>query len=93
MIAGHCPCGFMELADENMTDHLLLAFAPEDGIGADGRVHDEGEALTCLCGLLAASEDLDRHFLNAFTPGDAIGRDGHGHEAIASSRHGERGGR
>ena len=36
-----CSCGFTETAGETITDHLLEAFVPEDGLGSDGLVHEE----------------------------------------------------
>ena len=78
----HCACGFKELDDETITDHLQQVFTPGDARGHDGLVHVEGDPLTCLCGLAAITpEELDAHFLAVFTPGDAIGRDGERHEA------------
>jgi hypothetical protein len=83
MTAAKCSCGFTELADETVTDHLLLAFEPDDRTGTDGQVHEEGEPLTCACGFAASTpDDLDSHLLKAFTPPDAIGGDGNKHEAI-----------
>jgi serine/threonine-protein kinase RsbW len=83
MTAAKCLCGFTELADESVTDHLLLVFEPEDRKGTDGLVHEEGEPLACVCGFAASTpDDLDEHLLKAFTPDDAIGRDGTRHEAI-----------
>ena len=83
MTTARCSCGFTELADETVTDHLLLAFEPGDRAGADGLVHEEGEPLGCVCGFAASTpDDLDEHFLKAFIPDDAIGRDGTRHEAI-----------
>ena len=78
-----CTCGFTELADENLTDHLLHVFTPEDSRGDGGLVHDEAATLACRCGYAArTATDLDGHFLEAFTPADGIGRDGQNHEAI-----------
>jgi hypothetical protein len=83
VIAGLCSCGFTELADESMTDHLLQVFTPDDAIGRDGQRHEEGESLACFCGFTAATtEELDDHFLAAFTPADAIARDGKQHKPI-----------
>jgi hypothetical protein len=80
MIALHCACGFTELADETLTDHLLLAFDPADGVGGDGRVHEERGLRTCSCGLTASTAgELDEHLLAVFTPAGAIGRDGQRH--------------
>ena len=81
MMAASCSCGFTELADENLTDHLLQVFEPDEHQGNGAVVHQEGDRLTCLCGLPATTpEELDAHFLQVFTPADAIGRDGHKHE-------------
>jgi serine/threonine-protein kinase RsbW len=83
MTTARCTCGFTELADETMTDHLLAAFEPDDCMGTDGLVHEEGEPLACACGFAASTpDDLDEHFLKSFTPAGAIGRDGHRHEAV-----------
>jgi hypothetical protein len=75
--ATRCLCGFTEVADETLTDHLLFVFTPADSRGPDGVVHDEGTVRTCLCGFYG---QLDVHFLTAFTPTDAIGSDGHKHQ-------------
>jgi hypothetical protein len=83
MIAMQCSCGFTELADEEIADHLLLVFEPADGKGSDGLPHEEGERLTCRCGFTATTtEDLDTHLMKLFTPPDAIGQDGNRHEAV-----------
>jgi hypothetical protein len=64
-----------------MTDHLLGAFIPEDGIAGDGVLHEEGRSPhACLCGLAtASSEQLDQHYLAVFTPEDRTGLDGKVH--------------
>jgi hypothetical protein len=81
MTAARCACGFTELADEELTDHLLNAFEPDDHIGHDGRAHEERAPLTCACGLTATTpDDLDAHILQAFTPDDAKDRHGQRHE-------------
>jgi hypothetical protein len=83
VIAAQCACGFTELADEGIIDHLELLFEPDDLRGNDGQVHGETSNLTCSCGLAAVTtEELDRHFLGVFTPTDAVGRDGKRHEAV-----------
>jgi hypothetical protein len=81
MTVSRCSCGFTELDDETMTDHLLGAFIPEDGIAGDGVLHEEGRSPhACLCGLAAAtSEQLDQHYLAVFTPEDRTGLDGKVH--------------
>jgi anti-sigma regulatory factor (Ser/Thr protein kinase) len=81
LIAARCSCGFMELADEEVIDHLELVFEADDLTGNDGQAHEESNPLTCACGLSAITpEELDEHFLKVFTPYDAIGRDGRRHE-------------
>jgi hypothetical protein len=81
--AVRCLCGFTELADEGITDHLELVFEPGDLTGNDGRVHEETGRLACSCGLAAiTSEELDDHFLAVFTPADAVGLDGRPHRAV-----------
>jgi hypothetical protein len=81
MIAVQCACGFTELDDETLIDHLHLAFEPADHTGSDGLVHEEAGRLSCTCGFAAITGDaFDRHLLAAFTPADAIGQDGNKHE-------------
>jgi hypothetical protein len=83
MTAGQCSCGFTELPDEEMTDHLHQVFEPEDSKGNDGLIHQERGTLTCSCGLAATTTgEIDQHFLKVFAPDDAIGRDGKRHEAV-----------
>ncbi len=80
MIAAQCACGFAELDDETLIDHLQLAFEPADHTGNDGMVHEEAGRLSCLCGFTAITgDDLDQHLLSVFTPANAIGQDGHKH--------------
>ena len=87
MTAARCTCGFTELADEELNDHLLSVFEPEDRMGNDGLAHEERERLTCACGFTASMpEDLDAHFMKVFAPDDAIGSDGHRHEPVATAR-------
>jgi hypothetical protein len=84
--AVQCACGFAELADEEITDHLELVFEPDDLRGNDGRVHEETTSLTCSCGLAATTtEGLDAHFLAVFKPADAVGSDGKRHEALGAA--------
>jgi hypothetical protein len=84
MLAARCTCGFTELADEELTDHLLQVFENDDPLGNDGQEHEEHQRLTCACGLTAATpEDLDMHFLKVFAADDAIGNDGQRHELVA----------
>lgn len=76
-----CTCGFAELADEGIADHLQRVFEPADSKGNDGQVHQETTSLTCACGLAATTPgELDTHFLAVFTPDDHIGIDGNKHE-------------
>jgi hypothetical protein len=85
MTATGCSCGFTDLADESLTDHLERVFTPEDAIGQDGRVHEEGDNLTCSCGAATAtSAQMDQHFLAAFTPSSRTGSDGQRHEPISA---------
>jgi hypothetical protein len=85
MADNQCRCGFSELADETLTDHLLRVFTPDDMRGNDGQVHEEGAALACLCGFAASTADeLDEHFGIVFTPDDAIGSDGRKHGPAGS---------
>jgi hypothetical protein len=82
MIVAACSCGFRELDDEGLIDHLQLMFEPVSHEGHDGQVHEEKASLTCSCGLAAVTiNELDQHFLKVFTPDDATGRDGQRHEA------------
>jgi hypothetical protein len=81
MTSIQCSCGFMELDDEGIIDHLHRVFTPDDGIGNDGQVHEEQGRQTCACGLVASTpEELDTHFLKVFMPADLVGRDGKKHE-------------
>jgi len=87
MIAAQCGCGFTELADEEIIDHLHLAFEQGDLKGNDGLTHEERDRLTCACGFSAiTSEEMNTHLLKVFTPGDAIGRDGRRHEPVEDAR-------
>jgi hypothetical protein len=80
MTATKCSCGFEELPDERLIDHLLEVFEPADAIGNDGEVHQETSRLRCSCGAVSTTgESLDEHLLQVFTPGDAVGRDGRRH--------------
>ena len=86
MIATHCICGFAELDDETVADHLHQVFTPDDMRGKDGRVHEEGMSLACSCGFMAiTAEELDDHFIEAFRPEDGIGRDGRKHGRAETS--------
>jgi hypothetical protein len=87
MTATRCTCGFTELDDEEITDHLHLVFDPDDHRGNDGLIHEEGNPLTCLCGFDAISpEELDAHFLKVFISDDTVGRDGLRHEPAEGAR-------
>jgi hypothetical protein len=86
MIVVQCSCGFRELEDEEITDHLHRVFESADLVGNDGQAHEERTSLTCACGFAAiTAEELDDHLLKAFMPDDAIGRDGRKHEAIGGA--------
>jgi len=75
-----CACGFTELGDETLADHLHVVFTPDDMRGKDGLVHEERKRLACSCGLAARTPDeLDGHFRDVFTPDDGVGRDGRKH--------------
>jgi len=87
MNAATCLCGFTELDDETLTDHLLLVFTPDDMRGSDGQVHEEGLALACFCGFAASSANsLDEHFRAVYTPDNAIGKDGNKHGPVNARR-------
>lgn len=87
MTATKCSCGFAELPDERLIDHLLEVFEPGDSIGSDGEVHGESSLLRCCCGTVSTTtETLDEHLLKIFTPDDAIGRDGQKHVARGPER-------
>lgn len=88
MVGAMCSCGFTEVADEAMTDHLLAAFTPGDSRGRDGNVHEEWRApLSCSCGVATTTPArLDTHFLAMFTPDNAIGRDGKQHVPSSAGR-------
>ncbi len=84
MLARRCACGFEELKDEQVIDHLLAVFEPPDSTGADGLVHLEMALKACSCGLsFTSGGEMDRHFLAVFTPADSAGSDGRQHEALA----------
>jgi hypothetical protein len=86
MVPALCSCGFEELPDEGLTDHLHNVFDPDDPMGNDGLVHEERERMVCACGLSAVTpEQLDAHLLDVFTPGDAVGRDGRRHVAMGDA--------
>lgn len=83
MTATRCTCGFTELADEELMDHLLWVLEPDDQMGNDGLVHEERERLACACGVAAVTaEELDAHFITVFTAADATSRDGQRHEPL-----------
>jgi hypothetical protein len=79
-----CRCGFMELADETIADHLAVAFTPDNCVGNDGKVHEELSGRACACGFATGSAgDLEAHLMASFTPDDGTGLDGKRHEARA----------
>jgi hypothetical protein len=83
MTAAPCLCGFTELADETLTDHLERVFAPPGMQGTDGLAHEETDALACVCGATADTPAaLDAHFLAVFTPDDGTGNDGTKHGPV-----------
>ena len=80
MPIARCLCGFAELDDETIADHLSVVFTPDDSVGNDGKVHDELSGHACACGFSGSSADaLEGHLMAAFTPGDGIGLDGRKH--------------
>ncbi|HTU75508.1 MAG TPA: hypothetical protein VMG38_18500 [Trebonia sp.] len=80
MPAARCPCGFTELSDETIADHLAVVFTPDGSVGIDGKPHEELSGHACACGFSASSaEALEGHLMAAFTPGDGIGLDGRKH--------------
>jgi len=77
-----CLCGFKELRDETLADHLAVVFTADDSVGIDGKLHEELSGRACACGFSGSSaEALEGHLMAAFTPGDGIGLDGKRHEA------------
>lgn len=75
-----CLCGFTELEDESLADHLHVVFIADDTLGSDGLTHEETSTRRCSCGFNANGPgNLDAHFLKAFMPESAIGRDGNRH--------------
>ena len=82
--ATRCACGFERLQDEEVSDHLLAAFVPDDSLGPDGQLHEERELRACSCGFSAASgKELDDHFLTVFMPDDCLDPDGIRHSPIS----------
>jgi hypothetical protein len=83
MPGAQCLCGFTELDDETIADHLAVAFTPDDSVGNDGMVHEELSGRACACGFASGSaDDLEGHLLASFASGDGIGLDGKRHEAL-----------
>jgi hypothetical protein len=86
VLATRCACGFEELADEQLIDHLLSVFEPEGAIGTDGDINLELTSLACSCGLSFPSvEQFDAHFLARFTPASSVGRDGQRHQPVPNA--------
>ncbi|HUN31958.1 MAG TPA: hypothetical protein VMU95_08040 [Trebonia sp.] len=80
MIATQCACGFTELDDEEILDHLAVVFTPDNCVGNDGQVHEELSGRACACGFDGVtSEGLEAHFVQVFQPTDGIGLDGRRH--------------
>jgi hypothetical protein len=85
MLAIQCSCGFTELADEEITDHLALVFVPNDSTGKDGKKHEELPGRACSCGFAGITpEELEAHLIEIFTPSDGIGLDGKKHKVRES---------
>jgi hypothetical protein len=83
MWATRCACGFERLEDEEVSDHLLAAFEPDDAIGTDGQVHQEDANRVCSCGFSAVTGDqLDAHFLAESMPADSVDGDGVRHGPV-----------
>jgi hypothetical protein len=82
MSSTRCSCGFTELADETLADHLLHVFTPADNRDIGGVEHYESEVGTCSCGFTGP---LDAHFLTEFTPASAIGTDDRKHEPVETA--------
>jgi hypothetical protein len=86
MTTTQCACGFTELADEQISDHLALVFTPDDLIGIDGREHEELPGLACACGYVTGIPgELEGHLVQAFAPVNGIGLDGKRHAVSNSS--------
>jgi hypothetical protein len=87
----HCSCGFaIDDADE-FGDHIRLAFARDDDIGADGQVHvDLAEGATkrheCACGFTTDdTPEFDDHLLIVFVTPDGIDTDDQRHVPVNTS--------
>jgi hypothetical protein len=87
MPISRCLCGFAELDDETLADHLAVVFTPDDSVGTDGNVHEELPEHACACGFSGNSADvLEGHLVAAFTPRDGIGLDGGRHGVRGAAR-------
>jgi hypothetical protein len=96
-----CSCGFAIDDPGEFGDHYRLAFAPDDDIGTDGRVHaeladDHARATgrypdavprhVCVCGFAADdTPQFDDHLLIAFITPDGTGIDGCRHAPVGPS--------
>jgi hypothetical protein len=86
MDSGQCVCGFTELADESLVDHLERVFTPGDVRGVDGQVHEEMDDMACACGFTTeVVAELDGHFLAVFMTADRVGPDGQKHGTPAGA--------
>lgn len=92
----HCSCQFAADDADEFGDHIRLAFARDDDIGADGQLHADlagGNDRTpgspqhaCACSF--ASDDtleFDDHLLIAFVTPDSVGADGKRHVPVDTS--------
>jgi hypothetical protein len=84
--ATRCGCGFERLEDEEVSDHLLTVFVPDDGVGPDGQVHQEENLRTCSCGFTAVQgAEFDTHLLAIFTPANCVDRTGVRHSPLGGT--------
>jgi hypothetical protein len=96
-----CSCGFAIDDPDESGDHYRLAFARDDDIGTDGRVHaeltgdharatgcypDTVPRYVCACGFAADdTPQFDDHLLIAFITPDGTGTDGDKHAPMEPS--------
>ncbi len=89
----HCSCGFAIDQAEEFGDHLHQAFARDDDLGTDGRIHLEladtrSPDHACACGFATTDlTDFDDHLLIVFITldGIGIGTDGERHVPVDPS--------
>lgn len=91
--ARQCACGYAGAGADDLLDHLLEVFTPDDDRAPDGVIHAEAAAagggggkrscsFVCLCGAEASGiREMDSHFLAAFVPPGGIAADGRQHAA------------